>query len=167
MKWIRWYNNWWQTTDEDPSVNSGLSTCSDPLFFSMFDCEKDTEWREIESGKWNPETGKWEIKLKGKPKSGTLVEAMSEYIREWPSVQTASAKRWPQVIEAYHRELADPPKPPKYDEKLIDELLEVGKTVGYSTSYLLNHDTEIDNIAGPVSRRAYEILQELQRQKNG
>lgn len=71
---------------------------------------------------------------------------------------------WRDLADAIDRELTKPA--PRYDEKLIDELLEVGKSgPDRLIAYLMGMDAKSWN--HPENRRAAEILQALKRAKEG
>jgi len=69
---------------------------------------------------------------------------------------------WSDLAQSYKRELSKPA--PRYDEKLIDELLEIGKGAKCSLSWLIMCRGPFDD---QRNRRAAEILQSLKRAKEG
>lgn len=109
------------------------------------------------------------------PKVQTLLEAAVNHMKQhWSSYnekgtegirnsicQTGNGKTALALAEAIDRELSKPA--PRYDEKLIDELLETGGSG--SIPFLLSEKPECFSL--PANRRAAEILQALKRAKEG
>lgn len=73
------------------------------------------------------------------------------------------APLWRKLAAAIDRELSKPA--PRYDEKLIDEFLEVCRDVTVTFDGMLSYDAANDDWAEPSNIRAAEILQELKRAK--
>lgn len=69
---------------------------------------------------------------------------------------------WSDLAQSYKRELSKPA--PRYEDKLIDELLEVGEASGSLGALLRGNATRWTD---PSNRRAAEILQSLKRAKEG
>lgn len=124
MKWIRWNGRHWATRNDDGET---------PVHFYErdFDCEKDANWREIESGEWNPETGKLKITLKPVP---TLPEAVVACLEaNWGDYRRQaedSRKKHPnsvlvQLVDALDREASTPANP--YTKESVDELLDAAE----------------------------------------
>lgn len=169
MKWIRKHGNAWQTKesldDKYPHGYHGIA-------FDMMECEEHSDWREIESGVWDAETGKFKIKLKEPVKVPTLVEAVGRWIRTCPStgmVRSGDTRyvtpEFVELVRAYDREPFGHAKPSKYDEKLVDELLDNAWLAEIPLNAIVNPDYPINKFRNDCSARCRIILKELKQQK--
>lgn len=104
------------------------------------------------------------------PKVPTLKEEFEAFAEEFgkisPRMACDNPKKWDSICRLYARmhEAADREPAPKYDEALIDELLEVGKRVPVSLNSLVGANLKFED---STNRRAAEILQALKRAKGG
>lgn len=117
MKRVRWDGAHFRVSNGEPECR---------LMFSedIIDCEKHAEWREIESGTLDMESGKLRLVLK--PVEKSFAEEMAEFFRRywplaWDGGDGGSFVR--SVIAAVKRELASPAKPPRYTDEAVDALL--------------------------------------------
>lgn len=139
MKWIRRGENcWFYIRDTQPSSLADLAYKT-AFNEDIIDCEKSENWREIESGVLDTETGKLCITLKPIPKVPTLKEAAETCLKcidLWAEkVGIAACSRG---HEHYQRDLwlsaselrialsASTPANP-YTREAVDELLEAAE----------------------------------------
>lgn len=139
MKWIRWDGNSHFDTRNDKPVSITDENYSDTFTDYEIVCEKDTIWREIESGTLNTEDGKLHITLKPLLKHEnvpTLIEAAKHYLKTgWEAYRsdglqglrsldykTGLYKFAIQLAEAIEREEKKSPNP--YTKEAVDEFLD-------------------------------------------
>lgn len=130
MKWIRRGENcWFYIRDTQPSSLADLAYKT-AFNEDIIDCEKDENWREIESGVLDTKTGKLRITLKPVRKVPTLREAVEAYrqklieafgVDEWQG--NSSFKQ--AIFDALDREASTPTNP--YAKEAVDELLEAAE----------------------------------------
>lgn len=161
MKKIRYKDRHWRVINDDESVEMLLTD-------GIFSCEKVSEWREVESGVWNPKTGLFDITLK--PNVPSLIEAAEEYIqRRWPDTaeRIRNGDRRPfesliNLVLALDREKAKPQR--KYTDEAVDEFLDAAKVCNEGIDKLLTRRLDYwehrDNI------RAAKALHALVNQRD-
>lgn len=118
MKRVRWNGAHFRVSNGEPECR---------LLFSEdhIDCEKHAEWREIESGTLDMESGKLRLVLK--PVEKSFAEEMAEFFRRywplaWDGDDGGSFVR--SAIAAVKRELANPAKLSENDGRIPQRLLD-------------------------------------------
>lgn len=132
MKWIRWDGRdgfGWRDTGPVPARDYPFIGY---LNQKCIDCEKDTNWREIESGVLDTDTGKLRITLKPVQKVPTLREAVEAYRQKL--IETFGVDEWQgnsgfkqAIFDALDREASVPANP--YSRESVDELLDAAEKV--------------------------------------
>ena len=138
MKWIRWKSEvelFYLSTEAPCSPDSSFSSFySHRLGCSFIDCEKDENWREIESGVLDTKTGKLKITLKPVEKVPTLREEVEAFLnRNWGDYredaeycrQHSKDSTLVRLVDALDREASTQANP--YTKEAVDELLEAAR----------------------------------------
>lgn len=174
MKWIRWDNaSHFELSDEIPKGRA----YDDFIHHSHIVCEKDTNWREIESGTLDLDDGKLHITLKPLPtpeKVLMLVEAAKRYLEAGCRVcqshkllglpalesRTEMLNCAIQLAEAIEREEKKPANP--YTKEAVDEALNALDDGGYEFA---KQNPIPDQSMSEKYKRIYNAFQALLRQK--
>lgn len=170
MKWIRWDNaSHFELSDEIPKGRA----YDDFIHHSHIVCEKDTNWREIESGTLNLEDGKLHITLKPLPepeKLPTIIDLVNLYFETvWGKGYRDAIKGWgnsplsivtKRLVEAIDREEKKSPNP--YTKEAVDELMYSLKEAGYEFA---EQNPTSDQMRVGDYRRIYNAFQALLRQR--
>ena len=161
MKWIQWDGMGgfgWRDTCPVPARDYPFVGY---LNQEDIDCEKDTSWREIESGVLDTKTGKLCITLKPVQNVPTLREAVEAYrqklieafgVDEWQG--NSSFKQ--AIFDALDREVATPANP--YTKEAVDELLDA----------MFDHNSDWfhkERWLRPETQRVATVLAALKKQR--
>ncbi len=138
MKWIQWDGRGgfgWRDTCPVPARDYPFVGY---LNQEDIDCEKDTSWREIESGVLDTGTGKLKITLKPVVKVPTLRDAAIEAVGAIGKISPADiessysnpklmrlSKAWRELKDALDREDSTPANP--YTKEAVDDLLDAAR----------------------------------------
>lgn len=108
MKWIRWCNSGYYLT------RSGQGELSHGIAGQLIDCEKVIEWREIESGTLDVESGKLRLVLKPVQ---SLKDAWNDFKANFPHLTDGELVVAKNMQSAIEREVAK-------SSLLVDEFLD-------------------------------------------
>lgn len=125
MKWIRW-DEFGRRFASKNSTDEGVA-CHHFTSESLIVCEKDTNWREIESGVLNTDDGKLHITLKPVPKVLSVPDAWLAYKGFYASSWWLGSSAWASLTQALDREASPPANP--YTKEAVDELLDAVREV--------------------------------------
>jgi len=161
MKQIKYKDGHWHTVDHRDVLTTWTGV-------NLFSCEKVSDWRDIESGVWNKETGLFDITLK--PEVPSLVEAAEACLQGyWPEAtdwirkgHLSYSEVLTDLVQALDREKSRPQ--PKYSDEAVEEFLDAAKDCEYQLQRLAKYDP--CDWAMPVNSRAAKALHALIAQRD-